>query len=172
MRRMMWIAALAATVGLLWTNSSWACHRGGCGHHRGHHGRGGHGGCHGGGHGGGGYCGGSYMGGCATCGGFVGPYGGGAAYALIGEIGVQTTLIVDLPADAQLTIDGAATVSTSETRVFVSPPLQLGNDYSYTLTATVTRDGEAQSVTQEVTVRAGEETRVTLPIPAGVVAAK
>jgi uncharacterized protein (TIGR03000 family) len=89
-----------------------------------------------------------------------------------GEIAMPVTLVVNLPADAQLTIDGAATVSTSDTRVFVSPPLQLGQEYSYTLTATITRDGEAKSITQEVTVRAGEETRVTLPVPATVVAAK
>ena len=170
MRRMMCIAALAATVGLLWTSSTWACHRGGCGG-RGHHGCGRHGGCYGGGYGGG-YCGGGYMGGCATCGGYAGSWGGGVAYVMNGEIAMPVTLVVNLPADAQLTIDGAATVSTSDTRVFVSPPLQLGQEYSYTLTATITRDGEAKSITQEVTVRAGEETRVTLPVPATVVAAK
>jgi uncharacterized protein (TIGR03000 family) len=81
-------------------------------------------------------------------------------------------LVVTLPEDATLTIDGRATVSTSGTRVFVSPPLEAGPEYSYTLVATVTRNGEEKSVTQTVPVRAGEEAKVSLAIPESVVAAR
>jgi uncharacterized protein (TIGR03000 family) len=55
--------------------------------------------------------------------------------------------------------------------VFVSPALESDKDFSYTLVAKVTRDGESRSITRQVTVRAGEETHVTLEIPEVVVAA-
>ena len=45
------------------------------------------------------------------------------------------TIIVSLPADATLTIDDAATVSTSSLRVFTSPILPNGRDFHYTLKA-------------------------------------
>jgi uncharacterized protein (TIGR03000 family) len=82
------------------------------------------------------------------------------------------TLVVSLPADARLTIDGDATSSTSDVRVFTSPALESGRDFSYTLKAEIVRDGTTQSVTRTVTVRAGEETRVTLNIPEVTVAAR
>ncbi len=82
------------------------------------------------------------------------------------------TLIVSLPADAQLTIDDRATVSTSETRTFVSPALEPGKSYVYTLKATVVRDGKAETVTKAVEVTAGQETRVSLTLPTATVAAK
>jgi hypothetical protein len=43
------------------------------------------------------------------------------------------TLVVHLPDDARLTIDGNATKSTSETRVFTSPALPRGKELHYTL---------------------------------------
>ncbi len=72
---------------------------------------------------------------------------------------------VTLPADAKLTIDGTPTVSTSETRVFESPSLTPGKTFYYVLKATVVRDGKTETVTKEVTVRAGEDTRVRIEIP-------
>ncbi len=74
-------------------------------------------------------------------------------------------LYVTLPADAKLTIDGTPTVSTSETRVFESPSLTPGKTFYYVLKATVVRDGKTETVTKEVTVRAGEDTRVRIEIP-------
>jgi uncharacterized protein (TIGR03000 family) len=82
------------------------------------------------------------------------------------------TLVVNLPADAKLKVDGQATTSTSATRTFYSPPIKTGQDYCYTLVAEVTRDGQTQSVTKQVKVRAGEETRVTLDVPAAGVASR
>ncbi len=79
-------------------------------------------------------------------------------------------LYVTLPADAKLTIDGTPTVSTSETRVFESPSLTPGKTFYYVLKATVIRDGKTETVTKEVTVRAGEDTRVRIEIPETAVA--
>lgn len=82
-------------------------------------------------------------------------------------ISLEATLVVTLPADAKLKIDDYQTVSTSGTRVFTTPALALGKDYSYTLKAEVVRDGKTQSVEQIVKVRAGETTPVTLTIGTG-----
>src|SRR6516162_5213287 len=72
------------------------------------------------------------------------------------------TLRVTLPADAKLTIEGQATRSTSAQRLFVTPPLEAGKRYSYTLSATFVRTGKTITVEQEVLVRAGRETVVSL----------
>lgn len=61
-----------------------------------------------------------------------------------------------------MTIDGASTVSTGPQRVFVSPPLHRGRDFSYTLRAELTRGDKTTSVSKKITVRAGEETQVDL----------
>ena len=75
-----------------------------------------------------------------------------------------------LPADAKLTFDGTPTTSTSESRVFESPSLTPGKTFYYVLKATVVRDGKTESVTKEVIVRAGEDTRVKIEIPQAAVA--
>jgi uncharacterized protein (TIGR03000 family) len=78
------------------------------------------------------------------------------------DAGGEARLIVSLPADARLTVDGAATTSTSALRTFVTPPLAAGKDYTYELRAEFVSDGRPQVVTRTVHVRAGEETRVDL----------
>jgi uncharacterized protein (TIGR03000 family) len=75
------------------------------------------------------------------------------------------TILVSLPAEAKLTVDGAATQSTSSTRTFASPALEPGRDYYYTLKAEIVRDGQTVSTSRRVAVRAGEQTRVTLKFP-------
>jgi uncharacterized protein (TIGR03000 family) len=74
--------------------------------------------------------------------------------------------VVNLPADATLTIDDEATASTSGNRVFVTPPLENGREFHYTLKAKIVRDGQVQTTTQRVAVRAGEVSRIELTIPA------
>jgi len=74
----------------------------------------------------------------------------------------RATIQVDLPEDARLTFDGEPTVSTGSHRVFFSPPLVWGKEFSYTLRAERMRGGEAISLSKTITVRAGEETRVDL----------
>lgn len=81
------------------------------------------------------------------------------------------TLVVTLPEDATLTIDNTPTTQTSGKRVFVSPPLQVGSKYIYTLQAQVMRDGQPVTLTQEVAVIPGQETQVRLEIPAAAVTA-
>jgi uncharacterized protein (TIGR03000 family) len=76
------------------------------------------------------------------------------------------TIVVSLPADAKLSIDDAVTTSQTATRVFTSPALEKGKEFSYTLKAELLRDGRAVTTSERVTVRAGQETRVTLQFPA------
>jgi uncharacterized protein (TIGR03000 family) len=75
-------------------------------------------------------------------------------------------LVVTLPAEARLTVDGLGTRSTSERRVFITPPPDPGTVYYYALEATVTRDGERFTAVRRVRVRAGEETVVTMEVVA------
>jgi uncharacterized protein (TIGR03000 family) len=75
------------------------------------------------------------------------------------------TLLVTLPADARLTVDGQPTRSTSGERTFETPPLPTDKDFSYTLKAEITRDGHPVTVTRHVTVRGGEESRVDITFP-------
>jgi uncharacterized protein (TIGR03000 family) len=72
------------------------------------------------------------------------------------------TIRVYLPEDARLAFDGESTVSTGNHRVFVSPPLVRGKEYSYTLRAERMRGDEAVFLSKTITVRAGEETSVDL----------
>ena len=82
------------------------------------------------------------------------------------------TIVVSLPADARLTVDGNPTTSTTNRRVFVSPALDRGADFFYTLKAEVVRDGKTETRTEKVTVRAGEETKVDINFATPTVAAK
>jgi uncharacterized protein (TIGR03000 family) len=71
-------------------------------------------------------------------------------------------IVVQLPADAKLTIDGAPTTSTSANRVFTSPLLEAGRDFYYTFRATMVQDGQPVTTEQRVLVRAGKESRVKM----------
>jgi uncharacterized protein (TIGR03000 family) len=84
----------------------------------------------------------------------------GTGYFDVSAIEAPATLVVRLPADAKLTVDGSATRSTDSVRAFVSPPLQPGKDYHYTLRAEVTRDGKKVERTRDVSVRAGQTSEV------------
>lgn len=188
------MVALAATV--LWTGNANArgrhcgsscggsscggssCHSGGCGG----------GSCYGGGCGGGscysGSCGGGgcYGGSCSTGGCYGGScaVGGGCANGqcaiggarVVAGAPAQAYIVVSLPADAKLLIDNKPTASTSETRTFVTPELAAGKDFVYTLTAKIMRDGKEETISQEVTVKAGKESKVSLTLPTAAVAAK
>jgi len=82
------------------------------------------------------------------------------------------TLVVHLPEDATLTIDGVPTTSTSSRRVFITPELEKGKKYQYTLKATAMRQGKPIQVEEPVIIRPGEESQVTLKLPATSVAAR
>ena len=64
---------------------------------------------------------------------------------------------MSLPADAKLTIDDAATTSTSAVRVFTSPELPVGKEFHYSLKAELVRDGKPLTLSKDITVRAGQE---------------
>jgi uncharacterized protein (TIGR03000 family) len=85
-------------------------------------------------------------------------------------LAVPATLVVTLPADAKLTIDDAATTSTSAIRVFTSPDLPRGKEFYYTVKADIVRNGQTITVKKQVLVRAGQETRVALKFPTATIA--
>ena len=179
MKKFLLMVAVAATA-LLADSQLVSAKRGGCGgcgHSRGHKGCGSScstgcstGGC------------GMAMSGCSTggcgmamsggssCAGGICAVGVGTTYAQAN--GTEATLVVTLPADATLTIDGTATSSTSANRVFVTPSLEEGKEYEYTLKAQVVRDGQTQIATAKVTVRPGKTSQVELTVPAAGVAAQ
>jgi uncharacterized protein (TIGR03000 family) len=179
MRNLLCLAAVTACL-LMSSSAAEAGRRGGCG---GGHGRGGcgGGGCGGGGHHGGGHCGGGYSGGgCGGgysgggCGGGVcygGGYGGGGMMRAAADFG-PATLIVELPADATLKIDGELTTPTSARRVFQTPAFEAAKQYSYEIEATVMVKGKPETVKQTVTIRGGEEKRISLELPSAAVAAR
>ncbi|MCC6419593.1 MAG: TIGR03000 domain-containing protein, partial [Gemmataceae bacterium] len=76
------------------------------------------------------------------------------------QLQAPATIVVSVPADATVTIDGNNTNSTSAVRRFVSPTLPTGREFHYTLTAEVIRNGNPVRETQRIAVRAGEETPV------------
>jgi uncharacterized protein (TIGR03000 family) len=78
------------------------------------------------------------------------------------EAAAPATIIVNLPATARLTIDGAVTTSTSARRVFESPVLEVGKVYSYTLNAEINQDGKTVVASKNVTISAGATVNVTL----------
>lgn len=78
-------------------------------------------------------------------------------------LSAPAVIVVELPADATLKVDGEATASG--VRVLVSPELPAGKEFHYTLTARVVRDGKPLQVEQRVSVRAGEESRINLGMP-------
>lgn len=80
-------------------------------------------------------------------------------------------LIVSLPAKAKLSINGASQKKSAQTRrVFVSPKLQSGRSFAYTVRAEVVRDGKPVVVEKRVTVRAGSQVKVNLKAPEASVA--
>jgi len=133
----------------------------------------------------GGYAGGGYAGGCyGGYGGYAAPMGapmggtapqampkpstttpGGTAPTKPPEVraNVPATIVVSLPEGAKLSVDGVATKSTTAVRTFATPALPAGQSYYYTLTAEVVREGQTLTATEQVTVRAGETSTVTLP---------
>jgi uncharacterized protein (TIGR03000 family) len=70
-----------------------------------------------------------------------------------------------LPENAQLTIEGQPVNSTSAERTLVSPPLERGKTYTYSLKAKMDRPGGPVTATKDVDVRAGETARVNLTFP-------
>jgi uncharacterized protein (TIGR03000 family) len=80
------------------------------------------------------------------------------------------TIDVTLPADAQLTVDGQPTRSTSEHRLFITPALKAGKTFRYTFDAKFVRAGKTITIEQSVSIQAGRRTFVFLNLPGAVFA--
>lgn len=68
------------------------------------------------------------------------------------------TLRVLVPANAQVEIDGKATTQTGEVRRFVSPPLEAGKSYKYTIKASWVTAGQVFQFIREADISADKET--------------
>jgi uncharacterized protein (TIGR03000 family) len=133
------------------------------------------GGCFGGGCYGGGGCNGGYVGGCSG-----GSYGGAVIVqpkdmpktetvpAPKKEVQLQTTgtIVVSLPADAKLSIDGYVSQQTTAQRRLVTPAIPQGGTFTYTLVAETTQNGQPVTQSQQVTVRGGQVLPVNFSFPA------
>jgi uncharacterized protein (TIGR03000 family) len=96
------------------------------------------------------------------------PYGYGYVYGAgyaAATAPAAAKVIVSLPADAKLTANDKATVTASDRREFVTPALERGKSYSYTLKITVERDGKTIEEAKKIVVRAGELTKVNFELP-------
>ena len=78
------------------------------------------------------------------------------------RVPAPATIIVSLPADARLTVDGYQTTSTSSERIFLSPNLTPGYQYHYTLKAEFVRDNQPVTISKVVSVRAGSQSRIQI----------
>jgi uncharacterized protein (TIGR03000 family) len=65
-------------------------------------------------------------------------------------------------------VDGYQTRSTGEIRTLITPPIEPGKEFQYTLKAELNRDGQTLTTTSKVAVRTGQETWVNLIFPTGV----
>jgi uncharacterized protein (TIGR03000 family) len=72
-------------------------------------------------------------------------------------------LVVSVPAEAQLFIDGQLMKTTSERRVFRTPTLEPGARYYYDLRAEIVIGGKTESETVRVIVQGGNEAEATFP---------
>jgi len=82
-----------------------------------------------------------------------------------GEISAPAQLMVHLPHDAVLTIDGHGTKSSAGSRWFQSPALNSRGVHFYELQATVERAGMLIRVNRLVRVQPGQLTEVNIDIP-------
>jgi uncharacterized protein (TIGR03000 family) len=79
----------------------------------------------------------------------------------------NATITVLVPADAEVFFDGSPTTETGTQRVFATPALEAGSNYSYAIRACWTQDGRPVQQTRTVPVAAGANVRVdfTRPLP-------
>ncbi len=72
----------------------------------------------------------------------------------------KAEITVLVPADAEVFFDGGATAQKGAERRFLSPPLEVGKEYHYTVRARWTQDGKEVERTRKVAVRGGGRVRV------------
>lgn len=74
----------------------------------------------------------------------------------------QALLIVRVPADAELRVGEHASTQRGPERLFLTPPLAVGNRYAYAVEARWTRDGQQKKVTRQVEFEPGQASVVDL----------
>jgi uncharacterized protein (TIGR03000 family) len=74
----------------------------------------------------------------------------------LGSDSRRAQVIVKLPAEAKLSVEGRPLTVTNGERTFVTPPLPADRDAIYSFKVEYTRDGETLARTRKVKVRAGE----------------
>jgi uncharacterized protein (TIGR03000 family) len=72
-------------------------------------------------------------------------------------------IVVAVPADAQVWIEGQPTKQTGTSRWFVSPVLNKGEEYQYRIRARWREDGKDVEQTQRLAVHAGDNVSVSFP---------
>jgi uncharacterized protein (TIGR03000 family) len=72
----------------------------------------------------------------------------------------QATIIVQVPAEAKMFVDGQEANLTSTSRRFVTPALETGRDYYYTIKAELVREGKTLADSKHVVFRAGQTVKV------------
>lgn len=79
----------------------------------------------------------------------------------------RARLIMRMPAEAVLYVDGRKIDSTGPLREFTTPPLPVGRDFSYVMKTETMRNGRPESSMQKVLFRAGEIVSVdfTMRVP-------
>jgi uncharacterized protein (TIGR03000 family) len=73
--------------------------------------------------------------------------------------------LIRVPADADIWLDGAPTHQTGASRRFVTPPLEFGEKFVYTVRARWTEDGRVVEQSKELVVGAGDWVSITFPTP-------
>jgi uncharacterized protein (TIGR03000 family) len=73
-------------------------------------------------------------------------------------------LLVSVPADAQVYVNGRATTSTGADRQYVSRGLENGQRYSYEVRAEVVRDGKTVTETKVAQLTAGSQASLTFSL--------
>lgn len=84
----------------------------------------------------------------------------------------SATIVVELPAEAKLYVDGYLSKQTTAIRTIATPELDSGTEYTYTLKAEMIRDGQVVTQTRQVSFRAGATVRVDLHPPAAATVAQ
>src|SRR5262249_21221806 len=115
---------------------------------------------------------------CSGCWGCYGCHGCSGCYGCHGGVVVVPTapaaevkkmaaapaqpakVVVSLPDDAKLFVEGQLSKQTSATRTIVTPALQSGSEYVYTLKVECVRDGKTVTETKDVAFRAGSTVQV------------
>jgi uncharacterized protein (TIGR03000 family) len=100
--------------------------------------------------------------GCSGCYGGVAvvPTAPGTQAYVANPLPTQGTVIVQLPSEARLYVDGQLANLTSATRTVVTPELKPNQDYFYAIKAEATVDGKVVTQTKRVTVQAGKLVRI------------